>query len=110
MQVGRWRVRLANGFVFYKIFQKLDCTKKNANRKKMFEFISKELDRILASKRIPEQCDTGVKTILKRKKNAVDNNRKSGPSRQKYPTKGNQTYFGPVMIPSNHRLYGTSVM
>lgn len=59
--------------------------KKFKSKKTMWAEISKELQENLNISKTPLQVENCYKTVLKQKKKAVENNRKSGSSREKVP-------------------------
>ncbi|XP_077553866.1 uncharacterized protein LOC144168774 [Haemaphysalis longicornis] len=55
--------------------------KKFRTKRAMYQQVAKEILQILGIRRSAEQCDSRLKTIIRRKKNEVTNNRTSGRSR-----------------------------
>ncbi|KAH8008972.1 hypothetical protein MRX96_019311 [Rhipicephalus microplus] len=55
--------------------------KKFRTKRAMYQEVAKEILKILGISRSAEQCDSRLKTIIRRKKNEVTNNRTSGRSR-----------------------------
>lgn len=70
----------------YKIYlSQIGPMKKFKSKKLMWTEISKELQKSLNISKTPLQIENRYKTVLKRKKKAVENNRKSGSSREEVP-------------------------
>ncbi|CAN8028511.1 unnamed protein product [Ixodes persulcatus] len=59
--------------------------KRFSNQKKMYSAISHELRTIMSTIKTAEQCEARVRTVMKRKKKAIDNNRTSGATRRPVP-------------------------
>lgn len=57
--------------------------KKFRTKRAMYEKVAKEMFQILGIRRSAEQCDSCFKTIVRRKKNDLTNNRTSGMTRRK---------------------------
>lgn len=70
----------------YKLYlSQIGPMKKFKSKKIMWTEISKELQDNLNISKTPLQIENRYKTVLKRKKKAVENNRKSGSSREEVP-------------------------
>lgn len=70
----------------YKVYlSQIGPMKKFKSKKTMWAEISKELQGNLNILKTPLQVENRYKTVLKRKKKAVENNRKSGSSREEVP-------------------------
>lgn len=70
----------------YKVYlSQIGPMKKFKSKKIMWAEISKELQENLNISKTPLQVENRYKTVLKRKKKAVENNRKSGSSREEVP-------------------------
>ncbi|CAN7992730.1 unnamed protein product [Ixodes hexagonus] len=59
--------------------------KRFSNQKKMYAAIAHELKTIVNAIKTAEQCEARVRTVMKRKKKAIDNNRTSGATRRPVP-------------------------
>lgn len=59
--------------------------KKFKRKKNLWEQIAADIEKVFQCKRSPIQCENRYKTVLKRKKKAVDNNHTSGCERQDVP-------------------------
>lgn len=65
--------------------QEVGPFKKFKNLKKVYESIAEELKSILGCSKTAQQCEARARTVLRRKKNAIDNNRTSGATRRPVP-------------------------
>ncbi|XP_040078331.2 uncharacterized protein LOC120850059 [Ixodes scapularis] len=81
---------------YERYFPQIGPLKKFKNKKSVFIRISEDLQTILKSQKTPEQCSTRLKTIQKRKRQAVNYNGRSG--------------VGPVDVPYEDELDRISMM
>ncbi|XP_029828955.1 hepatoma-derived growth factor-related protein 2-like [Ixodes scapularis] len=81
---------------YERYFPHIGPLKKFKNKKCVFSRISEDLQTILKSQKTPEQCNTRLKTIQKRKRQAVSYNGRSG--------------VGPVDVPYEDELDRISMM
>lgn len=68
-------------FNYYTLFSQVGPFKKFRTRKARFENIAMKIKELVAVTRTGTQCELRFKTLIRTKKNQVDNNRKSGSAR-----------------------------